>query len=83
MKSGWFEEFGSSWVVRIKEGSTLVGLSRGTSSVSSVGGGVMSSVSKALLVFRFWRVRQSEELCEVVLWNEHQGVLVFVWLPQF
>ena len=60
-----------------------MGLSRATSSVSSAGGVLMSSVSKALLVFRFWRVRQSEELCEVALWNEHQGVLVFVWLIGF
>ena len=44
---------------------------------------LMSSVSKALLVFRFWRVRQSEELCEVELWNEEQGVLVFVLLTRF
>jgi hypothetical protein len=38
----------------------------------------MSSMSRVLLVFRFWRIRQSDELCEVDLWNEHQGVLVFV-----
>ena len=63
MKSGCVEEFESSWVTRIKEGSTSVGLSRATSSVSSVGGVLMSYVSKALLVFRFWRVQQSEELC--------------------
>jgi hypothetical protein len=43
----------------------------------------MSSVSRVLLVFIFWRIRQSEELCEVVLWNEHQGVLVFVWVWDF
>ena len=60
-----------------------MGLSKGTSSVSSTGGGVMIPVSKALLVFIFWRVRQYEELCEVSLWNEHQGVLVFVWLTGF
>ena len=60
-----------------------MGLSRATSSVSSTSGVLMSFVSKALLVFRFWRVRQSEELCEVALWNEHQGVLVFVWLTWF
>ena len=83
MKSGWVEEFESSWVIRIKEGSTAVGLSRATSSVSLAGGVLMSYVSKALLVFRFWRVRQSKELCEVVLWNEHQGVVVFVWLMGF
>ena len=69
--------------MRIKEGSTSVELARGISVVSSAGGGVMSSISKVLLVFRFWRVRRSEELCEVVLWNEHQGVLVFVWLIRF
>ena len=83
MKSGWVEEFESSWVIRIKEGSTSVGLSRVTSSVSSAGGLLMSFVSKDLLVFRFSRVQQSEELCEVALWNEHQGVLVFVWLTGF
>ena len=83
MKIGLVEEFESSWVIRIKEGSTSMGLSRATSSVSSAGGVLMSSVSKALLVFRFWRVRQFEELCEVALWNEHQGVLVFVWLTRF
>ena len=83
MKSGWVEEFESSWVIRIKEGSTTVGLFRATYSVSSTGEVLMSSVSKDLLVFRFWRVRQSEESCEVALWNEHQGVLVFVWLTRF
>ena len=83
MKSGWVEEFESSWVIRIKEGSTYVGLSRVTSSVSSTGGVLMSSVSKALLIFRFWRFQQYEELCEVALCNEHQGVLVFVWLTGF
>jgi hypothetical protein len=43
----------------------------------------MSSVSIFLLVFRFWRIRQSGELCEVVLWNEHQGVLVVVLGVEF
>jgi len=51
---------------------------RGTYSVSSTWEGSMISVSRVLLVFRFWRIRQSHELCEVVLWNEHQGVLVVV-----
>ena len=60
MKSGWVEEFESLWVSRIKEGSTAVRSSRATSSVSLVGGVLMSSVSKALLVFIFWRVRQSK-----------------------
>ena len=83
VKSGWVEEFESSWVSRIKEGSTSMGLSRANSSVSSTGGVLMSSMSKALLVFRFWRVQQSKELYEVALWNEHQGVLVFVWLTWF
>ena len=72
------DAFESSWVIRINEGSTSVGLSRGTSSVSSTWEGAMRLVSRFLLVFRFWRIRQSDELCEVVLWNEHQGVLVFV-----
>jgi hypothetical protein len=72
------DEFESSWVIRISGGSTSVGLSRGTSSVSSTWEGAMSSVSRVLLVFIFWRIRQSDELCEVVLWNEHQGVLLFV-----
>ena len=57
MKSGWVEEFESSWVIRIKEGSTAVGLSRATSLVFFVDGVLMRSVSKDLLVFRFWRVR--------------------------
>ena len=80
MKSGWVEEFESSWVIRIKEGSTPMGSSRANSSVSSIGGVLMILVSKDLLVFRFWRVQKYEELCEVALWNEHKGVLVFVWL---
>jgi hypothetical protein len=73
------DEFESSWVIRISEGSTSVGFSRGNSSVSSTLEGAVSSVSRVLLGFRFWRIRQSDELCEVVLWNEHQGVLVFVF----
>ena len=34
-------------------------------------------MSKVLLVFRDLRTRQSEVLWELVLWKEHQGVLVF------
>jgi hypothetical protein len=49
---------------------------RGTYSVYYTWEGSMSLVSRVLLVFRFWRIRQSHELCEVVLWNEHQGVLL-------
>jgi hypothetical protein len=62
----------------MSDGSTSMGLSRGTYLVYSTWEGTMSSMSRVLLVFRFWRIRQSDELCEVVLWNEHQGVLVFV-----
>ena len=72
------DAFKSSRVIRINEGSTSVGLSRGNSSISSTWEGAMSSVNRIFLVFRLWRIRQSDELCEVVLWNEHQGVLVFV-----
>jgi hypothetical protein len=68
---GWVDAFESSWVIRINEGSTSVGLSRGTYFVSSTWEGIMSLVSRFLLVFRFWRIRQSDELCELVLWNEH------------
>ena len=69
------DEFKSSWVIRISGGSTFMGLSRGTSSVSSTWEGTMSSISRVFLVFIFWRIRQSDELCEVVLGNERQGVL--------
>jgi hypothetical protein len=72
------DAFEYSWVIRINEGSTSMGLSKGTSSISSTWEGAMSSVSRFLLVFIFWRIPQSGELCEVVLWNENQGVLVVV-----
>jgi hypothetical protein len=72
------DAFKSSWVIRIDEGSTFVGFSRGTYLVSFTWEGTMSSMSRVLLVFIFWRIRQCDELCEVVLWNEHQGVLVVV-----
>ena len=65
------DAFKSSWVIRINEGSTSMGLSRGTSLISSTWEGAMSSVSRILLVFRLWRIGQFDELCEVVLWNEH------------
>ena len=53
MKSGWVEEFESSSVIMFKEGSTSMGLSRATSSVSSTSGVLMGFVSKALLVLDF------------------------------
>jgi hypothetical protein len=76
VNKGWGDEFESSWVIRMSDGSTSMRLSRGTYLVYLEG--TMSSMSRVLLVFRFWRIPQSDELCEVVLWNEHQGVLVFV-----
>jgi hypothetical protein len=77
------DEFECSWVIRINEGSTYVGLSRGTSLVYSNWENEMSSMSRVLLVFIFWRIRQSDELCEVVLWNEHWSVLVIVLGAEF
>jgi len=75
---GWVDAFESSCVIRINEGSTSVGFSIGNSLIYFTWEGTMSSVSRFFLVFRFWRIRQFDELCEVVLWNEHQGVLVVV-----
>jgi len=65
------EEFESSRFIRISKGSTYVGFSRVTSLVCSTLGGSMSSFSRVLLAFIFWRISQYHELCEVVLWNDH------------
>jgi len=47
------DAFESSCVISINEGSTSVGLSKGNSLVSSTWEGVMSLVSRVLLIFDF------------------------------
>jgi len=64
-------EFWSSVFIRIREGSTSVGLSSGTSSLSSTGLVAVCSVNKVLFVFMDLRTLQSTVLWEAILWKEH------------